>query len=327
MKVLITGGAGYIGSHTAKAIANAGHQVIIFDNLSNGHEKLINNIHIVKGDIKNKRELEQVFTATDFDAVVHLAAKIDVKESQTDPGIYYENNVFGTINLLETMRSHEVKTIVYSSTAAVYGNTTSPIKETTPLNPVSTYGKTNAMIEEILHDYHKAYQFSVVTFRYFNAAGASTDGQLGELHKPETHLIPLMIEKITTDQSFTIFGADYETPDKTPVRDFVHVMDIAQAHVLGLEHAHFEKPYEVFNIGSGTGYSVKQIIAAVEKITDKKLKVEQGPRRDGDASILTADIQKIQKMLGWKSEYSELDTILQTALHWYKKNTKQAHSN
>lgn len=321
MKVLVTGGAGYIGSHCVKALANAGHRVIVFDNLSSGHNKE-NTSHIFKGDLRNRDDLNKVFSATSFDAVMHFAAKIEVKESQIDPGKYYENNVGGTINLLETMRAHKVNTFVFSSTAAVYGNPTEiPLKETSPKEPINTYGQTKLIIEKMLEDYHRAYGLSVVVFRYFNAAGAATDGSIGEMHQPESHLIPILLDKLVKGESFTINGNDYDTPDKTAIRDYVHVTDIAQAHVLGLEFAHFEKPFEIFNIGSGEGFSINQVIDTAEKLTGKKLNVEFGPRREGDPARLIADSSKLREKLGWTPEYSSLETILQTAYHWYKKNS------
>lgn len=320
MKVLVIGGSGYIGSHCVKALINSGHQVIVFDNLSNGHSDKYSDSHLFQGDIRNIKDLDSVFKSTNFDAVMHFAAKIEVKESQIDPGLYYENNVLGTINILESMRKHKVNTIVFSSTAAVYGNPTeSPIKETAEKKPINTYGKTKLIIEQMLEDYNNAYGLSAVIFRYFNASGAATDGSIGESHKPESHLIPILLDKLLNAKEFIINGNDFDTPDKTAIRDYVHVMDIAKAHVLGLEYAHFERPYQIFNIGSGEGFSIKQVIEQAEKLTGKELNVQFGPRRDGDPARLIADSTKLRDILAWNPEYSTLDTILQTALHWYKK--------
>jgi len=320
MKVLVIGGSGYIGSHCVKALINSGHQVIVFDNLSNGHSDKYSDSHLFQGDIRNIKDLDSVFKSTNFDAVMHFAAKIEVKESQIDPGLYYENNVLGTINILESMRKHKVNTIVFSSTAAVYGNPTeSPIKETAEKKPINIYGKTKLIIEQMLEDYNNAYGLSAVIFRYFNASGAATDGSIGESHKPESHLIPILLDKLLNAKEFIINGNDFDTPDKTAIRDYVHVMDIAKAHVLGLEYAHFERPYQIFNIGSGEGFSIKQVIEQAEKLTGKELNVQFGPRRDGDPARLIADSTKLRDILAWNPEYSTLDTILQTALHWYKK--------
>jgi UDP-glucose 4-epimerase len=232
MKVLVTGGLGYIGSHCVKALLNAGHQVIIFDS---GTPRPDLGAHCVQGDIRNRHDLEKVCQSTAFDAVMHFAAKIEVKESEENPGLYYENNVLGSINILETMRKHAIKNIVFSSTAAVYGdNPNVPLKETEIPNPVSVYGKSKLIIEQMLHEYHRAYDFHCVIFRYFNAAGASTDASIGENHQPESHLIPILIKKALTSQAITVNGQDFPTPDGTAVRDYIHVQDLAQAHkILG----------------------------------------------------------------------------------------------
>ncbi len=319
MKVLVVGGAGYIGSHTVRALQNAGHAVIVFDNLSAG-QKGEQHAHVFKGDIRNRKDLEEVFSDKNFDAVVHFAAKIEVKESMIDPGLYYENNVLGTINILEAMRKHNVKTIVFSSTAAVYGMVEKvPVTEDDPKAPINTYGMSKLMVETIIKDYHRSYGLNAVILRYFNAAGASTDGTMGEMHDPESHLIPIMINKFLKDEALTVNGTDYPTPDGTAVRDYVHVQDLAQAHVLALEYADFEKAFNYFNIGTGTGYSIKQVIDTLQKITGKEVKVEYGPRREGDPAQLVASSDKIRKVLGWEPQYSSLETIVQTAYQWHKK--------
>ncbi|MDQ3099544.1 MAG: UDP-glucose 4-epimerase GalE [bacterium] len=324
MKVLVIGGAGYIGSHTVKALQNAGHSVIVFDNLSAGHHEGSEHrheAHIVKGDIRNRKDLDEIFSGKNFDAVMHFAAKIEVKESMIDPGLFYENNVLGSINILEAMRKHEVKIIIFSSTAAVYGLPEEvPITEETKLSPINTYGDSKLMVEKIIRDYHRSYGLNGVILRYFNAAGASTDGSIGERHDPESHLIPILIKKLLKNESATINGNDYSTPDGTAIRDYVHVQDIAQAHVLALEYADFEKAFNIFNIGTGTGYSIKQVVEALEKVTGKELKVEYGPRREGDPAQLVASSDKIQKTLGWEPQYSGLETIIQTAYQWHKKH-------
>lgn len=321
MKVLVIGGAGYIGSHTVKALQNAGHSVIIFDNLSSGHNKEIENVHVVQGDIRSKKDLDQIFNGKNFDAVMHFAAKIEVKESMIDPGAFYENNVLGTINILQEMRNHDIKTIVFSSTAAVYGMPEHiPITEDSKLSPINTYGESKLMVEKIIKDYHRSYGLNGVILRYFNAAGASTDGSNGEMHNPESHLIPIMIKKLLHNEPITINGKDYDTPDGTAIRDYVHVQDIAQAHVLALEYANFEKAFNIFNIGTGNGFSIKQVVEALEKVTGKEMKVEYGPRREGDPSQLVASSEKIRQTLGWEPQYSNIETIIQTAYQWHKKH-------
>lgn len=323
MKVLVTGGAGYIGSHTVKTLKNAGHQVVVFDNLSKGRRELIPDTAFIEGDIRNKHHIDEVFKNGKFDSVLHMAAHTEIKEGESDPGLFYEINVLGTINLLESMRSHHIDSFIFSSSAAVYGKATAAIKEDAPLNPLSTYGKSKVMVETILKDYYNAYKMPVVILRYFNAAGASIDNTTGEEHAPETHLIPVLIANALDGKVSTICGNEYQTKDGTAIRDYVHVMDIAQAHVLALEYAHFEKIHEIFNIGSGHGYSVKQVIEALEGVIGKELNIQFGPARVGDQPETSANIEKIQKILGWEPRYSDLTTILQTAYHWHKKRHKQ----
>ncbi len=323
MKVLVIGGAGYIGSHTVKALQNAGHAVIVFDNFSAGHDKNTEHPHMFEGDIRNRRHLDEILVDKKFDALMHFAAKIEVKESMIDPGLYYENNVLGTINILEAMRKHAVKNLVFSSTAAVYGMIeTVPVTEDAKLDPINVYGRSKLMVENIIRDYNQAYKMNAVILRYFNAAGAATDGSNGERHDPESHLIPIMINKLLHNEALTVNGQDYPTPDGTAVRDYVHVQDIAQAHVLALEYADFENAFNIFNIGTGTGYSIKQVIETLQKVTGKEIKVEYGPRREGDPAQLVASSEKIRKTLGWEPQYSNLETIIQTAYQWHKKLQK-----
>lgn len=321
MKVLVTGGMGYIGSQSVKALLNAGHQVIIFDNLSSGHQ-IESSAHLFKGDLTQLADIEKVCASTEFDAVMHLAGKIEVSESQTNPDCYYENNVLGTINLLHAIHKYKIKTLVFSSTAAVYADSEkSPLKEDAQVHPINTYSRSKLMVEQMLNDYHNAYGLKVVIFRYFNAAGASTDASMGESHTPESHLIPILIQKMLTKQVFKINGNDFTTPDGTAIRDFVHVMDIAKAHVLGLEYAEFENRYDIFNIGSGKGYSILEVVKALQEITGTEIQTEFGPRRTGESAMLTAAIDKASQVLAWKPEYSSLQTILQTALHWHKRES------
>jgi UDP-glucose-4-epimerase GalE len=321
MKVLVTGGAGYIGSHAVKALKNSGHQVVVFDNLSKGKREFVKDTALIEGDLRNRHDIDAAFAKSKFESVMHFAAKMEVAEGEADPGLYYENNVLGTINLLESMRHHKVGSIIFSSTAAAYGDAkTIPISEDEPTAPISTYGKTKVMVENILHDFYRSYQMPSVILRYFNAAGASVDGTIGEAHQPESHLIPILINCILHDKVATINGNDYPTPDGTAVRDYIHVMDIAQAHVLALEYAQFEKAHNTFNIGTGHGYSIKQVIETIEQIAGKQLNVKFGPRRVGDQPATYAKVDKIQSTLGWKPQYSDLPTIIQTAYHWHKKH-------
>jgi len=319
MKVLVTGGAGYIGAHTVKALVNSGHQVIVFDNLSSS--KALNiDAHLVRGDITKREDLEKVFSATRFDAIMHFAVKTDVQESLSNPGLYYENNILGTINLLETARKHSIKTIVFSSSALVYGGSeTAPFKEDAMCSPSSVFGKTMLVVEQILKDYNAAYGLRVVIFRYLSAAGASTDALLGEDHDPENHLVPQLINKMLKKEAFIVNGNDFSTPDGTAIRDITHVLDIAKAHVLGLEYAEFENKYEVFNLGTGQAVSVLDVIKKLEQIAGTEISIEYKEKLPGDLAVITVSIDKVQKVLGWEPQYSSLDTILQTALHWHKK--------
>lgn len=320
MKVLVTGGAGYIGSHTVKLLIDAGHKVIILDNFSNCPEVKIFPVPYIKADITDLNILQQTLQNIEFDAVMNFAGKIEVAESIENPEIYYHTNVTGLLNILRIMMQKNARTIIQSSTAAVYGNPqTSPISEDFLLDPINPYGRSKRMAEDIIIDFSNSFKISSVIFRYFNAAGASTDNTIGANHKHVTHVIPLLLDAVENGKEFNLFGDDYPTPDGTPIRDYVHVLDIADAHVKALETYHNKNQCEILNIGTGQGYSVRELISVVEKITGKSVNVVQKPRREGDPASLVASNQKIQNKLAWKAKYSDLRTIINTAHYWYKK--------
>ncbi len=321
--ILVTGGAGYIGSHTVLALKQKGYHVIVFDNLSNGHREVVEsvlNVPLIVGDIRNKSLLEQTFQLYDISAVVHFAADAYVGESVTNPAKYYSNNVMGTLTLLETMVAANVKNIVFSSTCATYGIPNSlPILETHPQNPINPYGSSKLMVERILQDFEQAYDLKSVIFRYFNAAGADPNGQLGEDHFPEPHLIPLVLfTALGLRDYISIYGTDYPTPDGTCIRDYIHVTDLAQAHLLGLEYLLGEKTSNIFNLGNGQGFSVREIIETAKLVTGRKILVKESERRQGDPAILVGSNEKAQKVLGWTVKYSQLSEIINHAWQWHK---------
>ena len=323
--ILITGGAGYIGSHTVlNLIEKTDYKIIIFDNLENGHIETINtllkinpdNIIFEKGDLRNIKDIENVFNKYSIDGVIHFAAFALVEESVQNPSKYYRNNIYGTLNLLDTMIKHNVKRIVFSSTCATYGEPTyTPIDEKHPQNPINPYGYSKLAVERIMDDYDKAYKLKSIRLRYFNVAGADEKGRIGEWHEPETHLIPNIL-KANNDKVFTIFGDDYDTRDGTCIRDYVNVLDLAEAHRLSYEYLIKENKTDVFNIGTGEGYSVKEVFEACERVLNKKIPVEIRGRRDGDPAILYADIGKVENILNWKPEKS-LEESINSAYLWY----------
>lgn len=318
--VLVTGGAGYIGSHTAYLLHNCGYQVIILDNLLYNQPFACPWATLIKGDFADYGILDALFAKYPIDVVMHFAAFIEVGQSVIQPQRFYENNVIKTIHLLNKMLEHGVSKIVFSSSCAVYGPPHYvPIDENHPFAPMSPYGKNKLIIEYVLQDYAQAYGLQYVSLRYFNAAGALIDKNLGEWHNPESHVIPNVMRALLLDKEFYIFGNDYETVDGSCVRDYVHVLDIAQAHVLGAEYFHAHSDSQIFNLGSGVGYTVKQLIKAAEKIGGKKIKITIADRRPGDAKILVADNAKIKKTLGWQDKYSDLNTIMQSAYEWEKR--------
>ena len=312
--ILVTGGAGYIGTHAVLALKQAGYQVIVLDNLSYGHPELVKDVlgvELIVGDTSDRSLLDRLFASRNIVGVMHFAAFIAVGESVKNPATYYRNNVVGTLTLVEAMLAANIKYFVFSSTCAIYGMPQEiPMTETHPRNPLSPYAASKDMVERILADFEQAYQFKSVVFRYFNASGASPDGSLGEDHQPETHLIPLaLLTALNQRECLYIFGTDYDTADGTAVRDYIHVSDLADAHVLGLEYLFNNGKSEVFNLGNGNGFSVRKVIETAAQVTGKDLKTIESDRRPGDAPILVGSAQKAKQILGWNPQYSDLETI------------------
>ncbi len=321
--ILVTGGAGYIGSHAVLALSKAGYEVIVLDNLSYGHRELVEQVLQVKlvvGDTSDRALLDRIFTTHDITAVMHFAAYIAVGESVTDPAKYYRNNVTGTLTLLEAMVAASIKKFIFSSTCALYGvPKTVPITEDHPQDPISPYATSKWMVERILSDFDRAYGLKSVRFRYFNAAGADPTGLLGEDHAPETHLIPLvLLTALGKHEYISILGTDYPTSDGTCIRDYIHVSDLAQAHVLGLEYLLKGGDSEVFNLGNGSGFSVRQVIETARLVTGKEIKAVEGDRRPGDPPILVGSSDRASKALGWHPQYPDLNDILTHAWHWHQ---------
>lgn len=326
--ILITGGAGYIGSHAVFALKKAGYQVLILDNLIYGHQDLVEQVlqvPLIIGDITNRPLLDNIFANYPIAAVIHFAAFACVGESIAKPAKYYANNFVGTFTLLEAMRAASVNKIVFSSTCATYGiPSTIPITEEQCQNPINPYGKSKFMVEQLLKDYSQAYGFNSVIFRYFNAAGASPDGRLGEDHSPETHLLPLvLLTALRARNSMAIFGTDHPTPDGTCIRDYIHVADIAQAHILGLRYLLAGEQSQVFNLGNGNGFSVREIIETAKIVTQRPIKVVESDRRLGDPPILGGSSLKARKILGWKPQYTEIKDIIAHAWQWHQKRHGQ----
>lgn len=322
--ILVTGGAGYIGSHAALALKNSGYNVIILDNLSYGHQEIVDDVlqvELVVGDTSDRTLLDRLFTTHQIDAVMHFAAYIAVGESVIEPGKYYTNNVASTLNLLEAMLAHGINKIVFSSTCAVYGMPKEiPMTENHPHNPLSPYAASKDMVERILSDFDTAFGLKSVAFRYFNACGADPSGLLGEDHTPETHLIPLaLLTALQKRQSLYIFGTDYDTPDGTCVRDYIHVNDLADAHVLGLEYLLSEGKSEIFNLGNGNGFSVREVIETARQVTGLKIPAIESDRRLGDAPILVGSSEKVRQILGWKPNNADLHKIITHAWQWHQK--------
>jgi UDP-arabinose 4-epimerase len=321
--VLVTGGAGYIGSHTCKELAKQGYQPIVYDNLVYGHEWAVKWGPFIRGDLRDRDLLIRTMRGYQIEAVLHFAAFAYVGESVMKPEVYYENNVGGSLSLLNAMKEAGVNRIVFSSTCATYGNPiTVPISESHPQNPINPYGKTKLVVEGILHDFKQAHQIQSVSLRYFNAAGADLDGEIGEVHQPETHLIPLALDAaLGHRESLTVFGTDYPTPDGSCIRDYIHVTDLAQAHILALNGLESNRFSPFYNLGNGKGFSVKEVIQSVEKVTGKKVPVNYGDRRAGDPPTLIANSLKIQEELGWKPQFTKLDEILETAYRFSRKKS------
>ena len=321
--ILVFGGAGYIGSHVVLALKMAGYDVVILDNLIYGHKDLVEQVlqvELVIGDIADRTLLDRLFKTHNIAAVMHFAAYAYVGESVEEPAKYYRNNFMGSLILLEAMLAASVTKLVFSSTCATYGiPATVPVTEEHPQNPINPYGASKLMVERILSDFDQAYDFRSVCFRYFNAAGADPTGLLGEDHTPETHLIPLvLLAALGKRESVSIFGTDYPTPDGSCIRDYIHVADLAQAHLLGLEYLLKGGNSDVFNLGNGNGFSVREVIETARKVTGKDIKVIERDRRPGDPPCLVGSGEKATKIIGWNPQYSWLDDILSHAWQWHQ---------
>lgn len=322
MKLLIPGGAGYIGSHMVKYAQENGHDVVIIDDFSTGHEWAVKDCEILRVSLLDNEKLSKLLKGRHFDGVIHFAAKSLVGESVEMPEVYYRNNVVGTLNLVNEMLRNDLNNLVFSSTAAIFGNpVTEKIAENHPKNPINPYGKSKLMVENMLKDICLANDFNATCLRYFNAAGAHESGEIGEAHEPETHLIPnILMAAISNKSNLKIFGDDYPTIDGTCVRDYVHVQDLAQAHLLSLERMKKKKGFSVFNLGSGGGYSILEVIRGCEKIIESSIFYELSPRRIGDPAFLVAESLRAIKELGWNPEFSNLDMIIKSSWNWHSKN-------
>ena len=318
--ILVAGGAGYIGAHITKKLHDRGYETLVFDNFSTGHYSFVQWGDFFEGDLRSLDDLKRCFDHYSITAVVHTAALSIAPDSLQNPQAYYDNNVVGTFNLLTVMRLYGVNTFIFSSTCAVYGDiATQPISEETPCKPVTPYGQTKRMIELMLEDFHCAYGLKYLSLRYFNAIGADSDGTIGEDHHPETHLVPLCFKAIQKNEALTVYGTDYDTPDGTCIRDYCHVNDIAIAHVLGIQKLESNDCSGCYNLGLGKGYSIKEVILAVETVTGKKVPVKWGGRREGDVGKLEAAPNKIYTMLDWQPEYTNLEKSICTAWYYYLK--------
>ncbi|MBE9127580.1 MULTISPECIES: UDP-glucose 4-epimerase GalE [unclassified Coleofasciculus] len=327
--ILVTGGAGFIGAHTVRALQKTNYPVIILDNLVRGHQDFVDKVlqaKLIVGDISDRALLDELFAAHPITAVIHFAAYAYVGESVQNPLNYYLNNVAGTLTLLEAMMAASVKKIVFSSTCATYGIPQSiPVTEEQPQNPINPYGSSKLMVEKILADFDRAYGLKSVIFRYFNAAGADPAGELGEDHDPEPHLIPsVLFAAMGKRDSISILGTDYPTPDGTCVRDYIHVADLAQAHVLGLEYLLEGDRSEIFNLGNGNGFSVRQVIETVKEVTGQPINVVECDRRIGDPPTLVSSGEKARRVLGWKPQYPDLKDMIDHAWNWHQKRHGQS---
>jgi UDP-glucose 4-epimerase len=316
----VTGGAGYIGSHTVLQLTDRGYDVVVVDNLSRGHKDAVDPKLLRVLDIHDTAALVRLFEEKPCDAVIHFAAFIAVGESMKLPEIYFENNVAGSLSLFTAMAKTGVKHAVFSSTAAVYGMpSSSPIGEDLPYAAINPYGESKVMTEKILDWFDRIHNLRSVCLRYFNASGADPEGRAGERHDPETHLIPLLFRAVQTGEPVDVFGEDYPTPDGTCVRDYIHVTDLAQAHILAVEALLQGAPSNRFNVGTGSGFSVREVIQSVERVTGKKVPYKVCPRREGDPPELVADSSKLQKTLGWAPKFADLDRIVSTAWNFFKR--------
>lgn len=321
--ILVVGGAGYIGSHMVKYLHGKGHSVVTLDNLSTGYRDAVRYGDFVQGDLADPLGLQHLFQIYSIDAVMHFASFIQVGESVLEPQKYYENNVVNTLNLLKVMREAGVNRFIFSSTAATFGEPKYvPIDEEHPQLPINPYGQSKYMVEKILADYDKAYGLKSVVLRYFNAAGADPKGELGERHEPETHLIPLVLQAASgRRESITVFGRDYDTPDGTCIRDYIHVNDLCEAHGLALEHLLKGGDSRDYNLGNGQGFSVQEVINVAKQVTGREIFVKEGIRREGDSASLVANAQKIKRELAWSPQFEDLSVIVAHAWAWERRQT------
>ncbi len=319
MKILVTGGAGYIGSFMVKRLLERGDEVFIIDNLSRGHKEAIDSrAALLVGDLLDKNFLSSVFLENKFDAIVHFAGYISMGESVEKPFEYFNNNVFGSLNLINQAKENNLDNFIFSSTAGVYGNPIQvPIKEDHEKNPTNPYGESKLMVEKILSWFNKTHGLSFTALRYFNAAGAALDGTLGENHNPETHIIPNAIKAALENKPFSLFGNDYDTKDGTCVRDYIHVLDLVEAHVLAIEKMKKDKGAYFYNVGTGNGYSNREILEMIKKVSGIDFEIKEENRRPGDANVLIADSTLIKDQLGFSPKYSDLETIVNTAWKWH----------
>jgi UDP-glucose 4-epimerase len=321
--IFVTGGAGYIGSHVVKELFRKGHKPIVFDNLQTGHRKAADRALFIEGNLSNQERTAEIFQANPIDAVMHFAGDCLVGESVQNPVKYFNNNVKNGLKLIEMIEQFNVRKFVFSSSAAVYGEPEEiPISEEHPCRPTNPYGETKWIFERILQAFHDAGKLDFVSLRYFNAAGADPEGGLGEDHSPETHLIPLIIKSALDGSPVPVYGTDYDTPDGTCIRDYVHVTDLARAHILALQKLEREEKSAIYNLGNGNGYSVREVIETVKKITGRNVLSVDSPRRPGDPARLVASSEKIRKQLGWNPEYPDLETIVQAAWQWHSRHPK-----
>lgn len=318
LHVLVVGGAGYIGSHMVKQLAKSGCKVTTLDNLVSGHRDAVLHGDFVLGDLADKPMLRSLFSSQQFDAVMHFASFIQVGESVVKPAMYYENNVANTLNLLDCMQQAGVKKFIFSSTAATFGEPQySPIDERHPQVPINPYGRSKLIVEQILEDYERAYGLQSVCLRYFNAAGADPEGELGERHEPETHLVPLILQAASGRRpSISVFGRDYDTPDGTCVRDYIHITDLCEAHWLALKSLINGAGSQRYNLGNGQGFSVQEVIESALRVTGRSIEVIDAPRRAGDPAVLVADSTLAIQKLGWQPKYSDLDLMISHAWNW-----------
>lgn len=320
--ILVVGGAGYIGSHMTKMLVRSGYDVLVLDNLSTGFRDAVRYGRLIEGDLADHSVLDRLFAENRIDAVLHFAALSQVGESVQNPALYYRNNVANTLNLLDAMLAHGVRRFIFSSTAAIFGEPETPrIEEDHPQRPINPYGRSKRMVEEILQDYDRAYGLRYVSLRYFNAAGADPEGELGERHDPESHLIPLVLQAASGRRAqIAVYGNDYPTPDGTCIRDYIHVWDLCSAHLLALEHLLAGGQSDAFNLGNGAGFSVQAVIDTARRVTGRTIPASVQERRAGDPAILVAESAKARAVLGWEPRFDGLDTIIAHAWDWEQKH-------